>query len=132
MERRKDGIEKEGLDELAVRLGHLAGSMEAAGKMRFEHWEDLIDVIDEAIDTYYNSNAFDCVDAVAIKLFLDRFGVSKKEHKKVIEADELWNIFIEKVMDFETSNYGFADCHLEAIGKCFDKAINELISLENE
>jgi hypothetical protein len=84
MEKRKDGIlpEKEGLDELAVRLGHLAGVMEARGVIKFEHWEDLIDAVDKVIAAYYGDNDpfFDGVgadlDSMAEKLFLNRFGLS--------------------------------------------------------
>lgn len=82
MGRRKNGIlpAKEGLDELAVRLGHYAGVLEERGVIKFEYWEDLIDAIDKVIAAYYGDKpdpyfegTLADIDTMAEKIFLNRF-----------------------------------------------------------
>jgi hypothetical protein len=84
MEKRKNGMPsaKEGLNELAVHLGHYAGALEGCGVFKYEQWEGLVDVINKIIAAYYDEEPVpyegirDYIDAMADKIFLVLYHLS--------------------------------------------------------
>ena len=53
-EKLKFGGDNSGCDELIMRLGHLAGCLEAKDKIKIHNWDDLEECINEAINVYYD------------------------------------------------------------------------------
>lgn len=66
------------VDELVMELSCLAGNMEGRGEITIENWDELIEAINDIINTYYETDhRCSCISHLAARMLFSRFTKSK-------------------------------------------------------